>query len=76
MGCKIIQIDETTTAIVCGGPADHVHNEDGRVLLLSGGEQVEDTDENEKKYADKIVGGSVCCTICGHAAIDDAYMNF
>lgn len=71
MGCKIIKIGEAT-AIICGGKPDHTCNEDGGVILLASGESVEDTPENQEKYKDEIRGGSVCCTICGRAAIDDA----
>lgn len=57
----------------CGKNKDHQCNEDGGVLLLDDGDRVEDTPENQEKYQNKIIGGSVCCSICGHAAIDDAY---
>lgn len=77
MACKIIEIDKEITAIVCGDPSDHECNEDGRILLLSNGERIKDTENNRKKYFHETIGGSVCCTICGHAAIDDVYkLNF
>lgn len=76
MGCQVIKIDENITAIVYGAPADHKCNEDGRILLLSNGERIEHTDENLKKHIQNVVGGSVCCTICGHAAIDDFKYQF
>lgn len=61
------------SAFICGGKSDHVCNEDAVVILLADGSRVEDTPENQKKYYEQMRGGSVCCSICGRAAIDNAY---
>jgi hypothetical protein len=45
----------------------HLH-----MRVLANGERIEDTPENEEKYKNEIRGGSVACSICGRAAIDDA----
>jgi hypothetical protein len=62
-------------AFVCGHDVkkDHECNQSGSIILLSDNSRVEDTKENAEKYQGQIVGGSVCCTICGDAAIDHAY---
>ena len=71
-GCKQIKLKESTI-IMCGGePTDHKCNDDLAVYLLKNGERVEMTDENFEKYKEEIVGGSVVCSICGRAAIDNA----
>lgn len=74
--CRIVG-----NVIICGGENhDHECNEDGIVYGLSGG-------DNERKYFDNLIDArkwydinyqktnmsSVCCSICGHAAIDDAW---
>ncbi len=56
-----------------GKPTDHEHDDKLWVLTLKEGGQVEDTKENREKYKGKTNGQSVACSICGHAAIDDAY---
>ena len=72
-GCRIIKIGDAN-AIICGGePNDHKCNEDSSVLILSDGERMEATDENYDKYKEQITGGSVACSICGRAAIDNAH---
>jgi hypothetical protein len=73
--CQLIQLENGATAFICncGKSKDHKCNEDCSVLLLANGERVADTPENQEKYQNEIRGGSVCCSICGHAAIDDAY---
>ena len=72
--CQLIQLENGATAFMCNcvKNKDHQCNEDGVVLLLADGNQIEDTKENQEKYQEQIRGASVCCTICGHAAIDDA----
>ena len=71
MGCKIIKIGDAT-AIICGGKQDHTCDEKGGILMLKSGDRVEDTPANQEKYRHEICGGSVACSICGRAAIDDA----
>lgn len=71
--CEIINLGEDANVIICGGEKDHECNEDSSVFLLENGERVEITPENQEKYMEQIRGGSTCCSICGHAAIDDAY---
>ena len=73
MVCEIIKIGDAT-AIVCGAPADHECNMDGQLLILSTGERIVHTDEYFKEHFNEIVGGSMYCTICGRAAIDE-FMN-
>ena len=71
-GCKTVEI-EGSTAIMCGGePTDHVCNEDATIFILSNGDRIPYTDENYEKHFKEIRGGSVACTICGRAAIDNA----
>jgi hypothetical protein len=80
-GCQIIQLPEGSTAIICGGKPDHVCNEDALIYLLKDGERVPVKYEDQKKFTEdhytEIIGGSVACTICGRAAIDNApYLEF
>lgn len=71
-GCRTFKIDGIT-GFICGGePTDHKCNENMAILILSSGERVEQTDENYEKYRDQITGGSVACSICGRAMIDNA----
>ena len=70
--CQIIKIGENGSAIICGCKKDHECNEVDTVLLLESGERVKDTKENQVKYRNEIRGGSVSCSICGMAAIDNA----
>lgn len=72
--CQLIQLENGATAFMCncGKNKDHECNEDSVVLLLDDGNRVEYTPENQEKYQNEIRGGSVCCSICGRAAIDDA----
>ena len=71
--CQLITLPGGGTAFICNGHAkDHTCNEDGGIYLLSDGRRVPDTEENFEKFKEEIVGGSVACTICGHAAIDSA----
>lgn len=72
MGCKVIKLGSDATAIMCGGKSDHECDEKDSVLLLSNGERVSDTPENWEKYNKDVIGGSVCCSVCGRAAIDNA----
>ena len=48
-------------------------NDGSRVLSLANGDRVEDAYEDKGKYYDGISGNGVCCSICGHAVVDDAY---
>lgn len=71
--CELITLENGATAFVCRGHTkDHKCNEDLVVFLLADGRRVPDTEENRKKYWGDVRGGSVACSICGHAAIDDA----
>lgn len=74
--CEIIKIGDSTV-IICGGhKKDHVCNEDATVYELRDGKRFTFTDkEQEVKWCDdnfkNIVMGSVACSICGRADIDD-----
>lgn len=68
--CQIIQLKDTV--IISCGSDDHICNEDAAILLLKGGERVEDTLENREKNLENIRGWSVCCSICNSASIDRA----
>ncbi len=71
-GCKTIKLGDAT-AIMCGGePTDHKCNEDASVLLLKDGSRVKDADGYYEKHWENVVGGSVACSICGRAMIDNA----
>ncbi len=75
--CEIISIGDST-AFICGGEKDHECNELGVMYQTITGEQFFFTDmDKEKEWYDKnyqdCISGSVACTICGHAAIYDAY---
>jgi 16S rRNA G966 N2-methylase RsmD len=52
---------------------NHMCNDQGSIYILTDGARIEATPENFEKYKEKISGGSVCCSICGKAAIDEAY---
>lgn len=69
--CDVIKIGDLT-AIICNGKKDHECNEDGAVMILADGTRLPDTKENYEKHWQQVTGGSVCCTICGSAAIDKA----
>lgn len=60
---------------ICGPRDQHECDSDGiPVLLLSGlPYEVEDTDENRKKYEDKICGGSVTCSKCNGSAFQKSH---
>ena len=75
-GCKIISTGDIT-AIKCGGePTDHECNEDA--VCFDTKEQrffFEDNKEADKWYDDNykdVIAGSVACSICKRAAIDNA----
>jgi len=71
-GCRQFKIGDTT-GFICGGePADHTCNEDATIYILKSGERIPMTDDNFEKYKDEITGGSVACSICGRAMIDNA----
>jgi len=76
-GCRIININKTT-AIVCGGePSDHKCNEDA--ICYDTNEDrffFKDKKEADKWYSDNyknVKSGSVACSICERAAIDNMY---
>ena len=71
-GCKVIEFGDAT-AIICGGePTDHKCNEDLSILILDDDSRVKHTDEFYEKNYKRVRGGSVACSICGRAAIDNA----
>ena len=72
--CELIVLENGSTAFICncGKSKDHVCNSDGAILILSSGERIEDNEQNRDTRWNEVQGGSVCCTICGRAAIDDA----
>lgn len=71
--CELIKLKDGKFAFTCScGHTLHECNEDSSILILSNGERVEDTPENQKKHYKKVRGGSVACSICGKAAIDNA----
>ena len=72
--CEIITFENGSTAFICncGKNKDHVCNSEASVLLLSNGDRIDDTEENRDKHWHEVTGGSVACSICGRAAIDDA----
>ena len=70
-GCRYFKVDEIT-GFICGGePTDHKCNEDANILILKDGNRIENTPDNYEKHLKDIIGGSVACSICGRAAIDD-----
>jgi hypothetical protein len=75
-GCKIIDLGNGKV-IMCGGePTDHKCNEDAICYYTNEGRYF----FNNKKEAEKwfndnymnVISGSVACSICGRAAIDNA----
>ena len=67
--------------IICGGKDNSDHDCEEyyteSILLLEDGSRIENNEENRAKYEKEVRGGSVSCSVCGHAAIDDAWMlNF
>lgn len=75
-GCKIIDLGEST-AIMCGGePSDHVCNENAVVYETSDKKVFfEDIKEAGIWYDNNyksVKSGSVACSICHRAAIDNA----
>lgn len=75
-GCKIIDLGDST-AIMCGGePTDHKCNEDAICYNTNEGRFFfKDSKEADKWYNDNyknVRGGSVACSICWRAAIDNA----
>ena len=73
--CDFINLGDGCSAIICGGPSDHVCNEDGIMYETTDGERHYIKPEQVEQFAftHEIRSGSVCCSICGHAAIDDVY---
>ena len=71
--CRVITDTQNhISAIVCGPPTDHVCNENATVYLLDDGSRVDYTEQNFEKHKEQIRGGSVACSVCGRAAIDNA----
>jgi hypothetical protein len=75
-GCKIISLGDDR-AIICGSEIkDHVCNEDAICFDTKAGERFtfEDSNKADKWYKQNykiVVSGSVMCSICKRAAIDD-----
>jgi hypothetical protein len=75
-GCKLVNLGEST-AIICGGePTDHQCNEDAICYDTNEGRFFFKNSEDARKWYDdnykSVVGGSVACSICGRASIDNA----
>lgn len=76
--CQLIKVGESL-AIVCGGERlDHQCNESGIVYETTSGERLyfkssEDSLQWYNQHHTETIMGSVCCSVCGHAVIDDAY---
>jgi len=75
--CEVIKIGESS-AIICGGHKDHECNEMASVYETSDGKRFYFRDDAEaKKWYDdnymQIIMGSVACSICGGAAVDNAW---
>ena len=74
--CEVIKLGDCT-AIICGRK-DHECDEKATVYGTRNGQDFYFKDANEgKKWYDKnyrdVTMGSVACSICGRAAIDDAW---
>jgi len=64
--------------IICGGPKDHECNEEGRCYETRNGQRFyfRNASEGEEWYNLNymvVIMGSVACSICGDALIDDAW---
>ena len=70
-GCRRFKIGEAT-GFICGGTSKHICDSNLSLLLLENGKRIMDTPDNREKHDGFIVGGSVACSICGRAAIDNA----
>ena len=77
-GCKLIDLDDGITGIMCGGePLDHECNDDAVVYATIDGKQhfFENSKEGENWYEDNyksVISMSVACSVCHRAAIDNA----
>jgi len=69
MPCELVK-GENFTAIQCGKPRGHTcdSNGPGVLILTDAPYEVEDNDENRKKYDSLVCGGSVNCSQCGRSA--------
>jgi len=76
--CKIINLGDSA-AIICGSDiTDHECNEEAMVFGTASGKSLffEDGNVGQEWYRDteeNVTSGSVACSICGRAAIDDAH---
>ena len=76
-GCRTIELNGAT-AIICGGePTDHKCNEDAIVYETKSGEKFyfKNSEEGHKWYQEnyeQVISGSVACSICKRAAIDNS----
>ena len=62
------------TTFVCGVKPDHEHVYDKAMMILRDDSLIEETPENIKEFGAGCAGMTTVCSICGHAAIDDAWM--
>lgn len=75
--CEVIKIGEST-AIICGGHNDHECDEKASVYETKDGQRFYfQSDEEAKKWYDEnymhTTRGSIACSVCGGAAIDNAW---
>ena len=69
----VIEKPEAIIVAICGGPADHEHDDEGSVLFWDDGSVTPDTEEFRNKGREiglRNTGGSVACSICGSTAFD------
>jgi hypothetical protein len=72
--CEVITLPNGSTAFICNcKKQDHECDENDSCLILACGNRVKDTPENQIKYMSEIRGGSVACSVCGRALIDNYY---
>jgi len=71
--CELVTLENGSSVFICNcTKKDHECNEEASILLLVDGSRIKNTSENVDEYLSQIVGGSVCCSTCGRAAIDNA----
>lgn len=73
MGCTLVKLPDGGSAFVCGGKRkqDHVCDTDVKIMELSDGRRMKETDENIEKYKKKIVAGGLACSVCGYSTLDE-----
>ena len=75
--CEIIKIGDST-AIICGCKPEHECDEKAQVYETPDGQRFffSNSEEGDKWYNEnyeRVTMGSVACSICGGAAIDNAW---